>query len=63
MTASETTRRVLQACIDRWAGDDPEAIVGLFDDDATWDDPVGSEPRRGIDASARCTPAPSPRPA
>lgn len=40
----------LQAYVDAISGDDVEAVVALFAEDAVVEDPVGSEPQRGKDA-------------
>ena len=50
-TASKATaehiRSVLQRYVELMTAGDHEALVALYADDATIEDPVGSEPRRG----------------
>lgn len=43
-------KAALQTYIDGFNASDPEVIIALFADDATLEDPVGSEPVRGIGA-------------
>lgn len=40
-------KQALQAYIDHFNAADPEAIAALYAEDATVEDPVGSEPKRG----------------
>ncbi len=40
----------LQAYVDAISGDDVEAVVALFTDDAVVEDPIGSDPQQGKDA-------------
>ncbi|HVM96325.1 MAG TPA: nuclear transport factor 2 family protein [Candidatus Acidoferrales bacterium] len=44
---AEHIRKVLQSYVDLMTAGDHEAIVALYADNATVEDPVGSEPRRG----------------
>jgi steroid delta-isomerase-like uncharacterized protein len=41
---------VVEAFVRAWERNDPDEIIGLFDDDAVWYDGVPSEPYRGRDA-------------
>lgn len=41
---------VFQAYVDAISGDDVDAVVALFADDAVVEDPVGTPPHRGKDA-------------
>lgn len=50
MPAQEDMVRTVERYIEAFANDDPEAVVALFADDATVEDPVGSPPHRGRDA-------------
>lgn len=43
-------KQALQAYIDHFNAADPEAIAALYAEDATVEDPVGSEPKRGREA-------------
>ncbi|MFF2128316.1 SgcJ/EcaC family oxidoreductase [Streptomyces olivochromogenes] len=45
--SEEKMKSVLAAYIDGYANSDPEALAGLFAEDALWEDPVGSTPLRG----------------
>jgi steroid delta-isomerase len=47
MVSEETMRAAMQAYIDGFEAADVAAIVNLYADDATVEDPVGSEPKRG----------------
>ncbi len=40
----------LQAYVDAISGDDVEAVVALFSEDAVVEDPIGTEPQHGKDA-------------
>ena len=50
MPSHEEKVRVVEAYVDAFAKGDPEAVVALFAEDATVEDPVGSPPHRGRDA-------------
>ena len=56
MSASKLTaehmRQVLQRYVEGVSSGDCDAILALYADDATVEDPVGSEPRRGKEAIA-----------
>jgi steroid Delta-isomerase len=49
---AEHMRRVLQCYVDAMTRGDCDAIMALYADDATVEDPVGSDPRRGRAAIA-----------
>ena len=56
MTESTTNQddkiaAVMQAYVDGMTGDDVEAIISLFTEDATIEDPIGSDPVTGHAAS------------
>jgi steroid delta-isomerase len=48
--SDEHIANVMQQYVDAMSGDDVEAVVSLYADDAVVEDPVDSEPHRGIDA-------------
>lgn len=48
MLNEDVMRAAMQEYIDAFNRDDVEAIIALYADDATVEDPVGSEPKRGI---------------
>jgi steroid delta-isomerase len=50
MPDSKTMKAAMQAYIDSFNSGDPEAVVALYADDATVEDPVGSPPRQGKEA-------------
>ena len=52
MRDERTIRTRLDAYVEAWRTDDREAFLGLWADDAHWEDPVGSAPMRGRDAIA-----------
>ena len=52
MPSQSEMKAVLQRYIDGFNAEDPRAIAELFADDATVEDPVGSEPIRGREAIA-----------
>jgi len=52
MLSEELMKRQMQAYIDAYNRDDLEAIVALYADDATVEDPVGSAPKTGKAAVA-----------
>ncbi len=52
MITEEKMRAAMQEYIDAFNRVDVEAIIGLYADDATVEDPVGTEPKRGIDQIA-----------
>jgi steroid delta-isomerase len=52
MPDESTIRTRLDAYAEAWRTDDREAFLGLWADDAHWEDPVGSAPMRGRDAIA-----------
>lgn len=43
-------KQAMQAYIDHFNAADPEAVAALYAEDATVEDPVGSEPKRGREA-------------
>lgn len=49
MASEEQMRAAMQEYINAFNRDDYEGIVSLYADDATVEDPVGSEPKRGRD--------------
>ncbi len=50
MLSEKTMRAAMQEYIDAFNRDDVDAIIALYAEDATVEDPVGSEPKRGIAA-------------
>ena len=50
MNTEEHMTGVVQRYVDALNASDLDAIVALYADDATVEDPVGSEPQRGIEA-------------
>lgn len=50
MPTHEEKVRVVEAYIEAFANGDPEAVVALFADDATVEDPIGSPAHEGLDA-------------
>lgn len=52
MLSEDRMRAAMQAYIDGFNNDDVEAVIALYAQDATVEDPVGSEPLRGIEAIA-----------
>jgi steroid delta-isomerase len=50
MTGSEQIRATIDRYIAAVGAGDPDAVAALFTADATVEDPVGSEPHRGIEA-------------
>ncbi|MGH8430783.1 MAG: steroid Delta-isomerase [Solimonas sp.] len=47
MTSEQQMRQAMQAYIDAFNISDPEAIIALYADDATVEDPVGKKPLEG----------------
>jgi steroid delta-isomerase len=43
-------KQAMQAYIDHFNAADPDAVAALYTEDATVEDPVGSEPKRGREA-------------
>ncbi len=52
MLSEDKMRAAMQEYIDAFNRDDVEAIIALYAEDATVEDPVGTEPKRGIAAIA-----------
>jgi len=52
MPDESTIRSRLDAYVEAWRSEDREAFLGLWSDDAHWEDPVGSAPMRGRNAIA-----------
>ncbi len=52
MSTEQQKRAAMQEYIDAFNRSDAEAVIALYADDATVEDPVGSEPKVGIDAIA-----------
>ena len=52
MPSQEQMKAALQAYVDGFNAGDPAAVVALFADDATVEDPVGNPPITGRDAIA-----------
>jgi len=52
MLDESTIRTRLDAYAEAWRTDDREAFLGLWADDAHWEDPVGSTPMQGLEAIA-----------
>ncbi|WP_424212364.1 nuclear transport factor 2 family protein [Streptomyces sp. BI20] len=50
--SEQRMKDVLTAYVEGFAAGDAEALIGLFAPDAIWEDPVGTEPRKGIEAIA-----------
>ena len=50
MPSHEEKVRTVESYIDAFAKGDPEAVVALFAEDATVEDPIGSPAHRGHDA-------------
>ncbi len=47
MVSEQQMKQAMQAYIDAFNRDDPEAVIALYADDATVEDPVGKEPMAG----------------
>jgi len=52
MATEQEMKTAMQAYIDRYNSGDPEAVIDLFADTATVEDPIGSEPHKGKQAIA-----------
>ena len=52
MTNENTMRAAMQEYIDAFNRSDADALIALFADDATVEDPVGTDPKEGIAAIA-----------
>jgi steroid delta-isomerase len=50
MSQPESAEALVTAYLEKHAANDLEAVIALFEEDATLEDPVGSPVRRGIDA-------------
>ncbi|WP_043765614.1 nuclear transport factor 2 family protein [Algiphilus aromaticivorans] len=50
MPEESQMKQAMQAYIDHFNAADPDAVAALYTEDATVEDPVGSEPKRGREA-------------
>ena len=49
MINKESVRDSVQRYFKAWEENDKDSLLALFEENSVWEDPVGSEPNKGLD--------------